>query len=174
MWLYKQKRYEIKQLLKSAEAACWQKLFKEATKPNEFWRLTNLALRKHKTKNTLALISDHNEEIITLDLLYYCFVKSNDTVLTWQICMLPTVEVHENLHFESWTNNTKKKYFELGLLGTKRQILKELHLFGILTVSQKVTSCHIIKNSCNCKGKKLYNLSRVDYVFLASLFHKEI
>ena len=65
--LYKQKRYEVKKLLKSAEAAYWQKLFKETSNPNEFWRLSNQVLRKHKIKN-IGPISDHNEEIITHDL----------------------------------------------------------------------------------------------------------
>ena len=64
---YKPKRYEVKKLLKSAEAAYWQKLFKETTNPNEFWRLSNQVLRKHKIKN-IGPICDHNEEIITHDL----------------------------------------------------------------------------------------------------------
>ena len=62
--LYKQKRYEVKKLLKSAEAAYWQKLFKETSNPNEFWRLYNQVLRKHKIKN-IGPIADQNEEIIT-------------------------------------------------------------------------------------------------------------
>ena len=65
--LYKQKRYEVKKLLKSAEAAYWQKLFKETSNPNKFWTLSNQVLRKHKIEN-IGPISDHNEEIITHDL----------------------------------------------------------------------------------------------------------
>ena len=70
LWsLYKQKRLEVKKLLKNAEAAYWQKLFKEATNPNEFWRLTNQVLRKHKVKNIGPICDrNHNEEIITHDL----------------------------------------------------------------------------------------------------------
>lgn len=65
--LYKQKRYEVKKLLRSAEAEYWQKLFNEATDSNEFWKLTNQVLRKYKVKN-IGPICDHNEEIITHDL----------------------------------------------------------------------------------------------------------
>ena len=70
LWsLYKQKRLELKKLLKNAEAAYWQKLFKETTNPNEFWKLTNQVLRKHKVNN-IGPIRDLNlnEEIITHDL----------------------------------------------------------------------------------------------------------
>lgn len=66
--LYKQKRYEVKKLLKSAEAAYWQTLFKETSNPNEFWRLPNQVLRKHKIKN-IGPIADQNEETITHDLM---------------------------------------------------------------------------------------------------------
>jgi len=65
--LYKQKRYEVKKLLKSAEVAYWQKLFKDTSNPNEFWRLSNQVLRKHKIKN-VGPITDQNEEIITHEL----------------------------------------------------------------------------------------------------------
>jgi len=64
---YKQKRNEVKKLLKSAEAAYWQKLFKEATNLSEFWKLGNQVLRKHKIKN-IGPICDHNGEIIIHDL----------------------------------------------------------------------------------------------------------
>jgi len=68
LWsLYKQKRLEVKKLLKSAEAAYWQKLFKEATNLSEFWKLGNQVLRKHKIKN-IGPICDHNGEIIIHDL----------------------------------------------------------------------------------------------------------
>ena len=41
----------------------------KATSPNEFWRLTNQVLRKHKVKNIGPICDrNHNEEIITHDL----------------------------------------------------------------------------------------------------------
>ncbi|KAL9980683.1 hypothetical protein ACROYT_G009301 [Oculina patagonica] len=70
LWsLYKQKRLEVKKLLKSAEAAYWHNLFQEATIPNEFWKLTNQVLRKHKVKS-IGPICDRNHDgvILTHDL----------------------------------------------------------------------------------------------------------
>ena len=57
----------MKKLLKSAEAAYWQKLFNETSNSNEFWRLSNQVLRKHMIKN-IGPIADQNKEIITHDL----------------------------------------------------------------------------------------------------------
>ena len=54
LWsLYKQRRLEVKKLLKSAEAAYWHNLFKEATNPNEFWKLRDSVTGQ---RNSLPLV----------------------------------------------------------------------------------------------------------------------
>ena len=82
--LYKEKIYEVKKLLRKAEAAYWQTSFEQASNPREFWSLTNQVLRKHKAKN-IGPISGPNEEIITHNLTkaeYFndCFINISENV----------------------------------------------------------------------------------------------
>ena len=60
----REKRNEVKHLLKRAETAYWKDKFNKSTNPKEFWKLTNQVLRKNKVSK-FGPVMDYSNKLIT-------------------------------------------------------------------------------------------------------------